>query len=30
MLLQFGRANVAPATARRPAAEIIDRGRAGP
>jgi nitroreductase len=30
MLLQFGRANVAPATARRPAAEIIDQGRAGP
>jgi nitroreductase len=30
LLLQFGRANVAPATARRPAAEIIDRGRAGP
>jgi len=30
MLLQFGRANVAAATARRPAAEIIDRGRAGP
>ena len=30
MLLQFGRANVAPATARRPAAELIDRGPAEP
>jgi len=30
MLLQFGRANVAPATARRPAAELIEHGPAEP